>query len=315
MRLGGGTVSAANKVHLETPMMNAKTLVAFLHERRDSVFDYMRIVAGALVLAAGINLFILPNKLVYGGVTGICVILFHKFSIPVGLAYVILNLPLIAAGWKYGGRRKFLSRTLVGTVAVALGVELLRPLMPATPTSDRLLVIFYGGLIDGFGMALIFQGRGTTGGTDVIARLLYQWKGVAFGQTMLALNVVVYAIGITQFGFEPVMVAFILAFVSARALDAILMGFSATRAVFIISSQCEAVKGAIFKNFRRGVTVLSGQGGYTGESRPMLYMVVPPSDIPRLKRVVTEVDSYAFLSVVPAQDLVGGFPRRRSLSE
>ncbi|MFW6303456.1 MAG: YitT family protein [Candidatus Sumerlaeota bacterium] len=292
-----------------------KRIISQFEAHSNSVFDYARIFAGALVIAAGINLFILPNKLVYGGLTGVCVILYHKLNIPVGLAYAVLNIPLIILGWKYGGgRRKFLTRTLVGAVAVSIGVEALGPLLSA-PTTDRLLVIFYGGILDGLGLALIFQGRGTTGGTDVIARILYRTKGVPFGQTMLGANLIVYVIGVTQFGFEPVMVAFVLAFVSARALDAALMGFSATRAAFIISSEHEAVKKAVFKNLRRGVTVLSGYGGYTGESRPMLYMVVPPSEVPRLKKIVTEIDPHAFLSVTPAQDLVGGFPRRRPLSD
>lgn len=292
-----------------------KRIVSLFEFKRESVFDYARIFVGALVIAAGINLFILPNKLVYGGVTGICVILYHKLNIPVGLAYAVLNIPLITLGWKYGGgRRKFLTRTLVGALAVSIGVEALGPFLNA-PTTDRLLVIFYGGILDGLGLALIFQGRGTTGGTDIIARILYRLKGVPFGQTMLGANLVVYAVGVTQFGFEPVMVAFVLAFVSARALDAALMGFSATRAAFIISNEHEAVKAAVFKNLRRGVTVLAGQGGYTGEARPMLYMVVPPSEVPRLKKIVTDVDPHAFLSVTPAQDLVGGFPRRRPLSD
>ncbi len=267
-------------------------------------FDYAEIVVGSLLVAAGTNLFFVPNNVVSGGVTGLSIIAHHFFKTPVGMVVLALNVPLLWLGWKFAGGIRFFVRTLVSVVVLSVGIDLTAPFL-VPPTHDRLLVICYGGLLDGLGMGLVFRGRGTTGGTDILARLAHRYLGVGIGQALLAMNVAIFGGAAFIFGAEAVMVALALAFVSARVLDVVQSGFSAARSALIISEDSETVREAILKKLGRGVTVLHGQGGYTGEQRPVLYVVVSPHEVGRLKRLVAQVDRSAFVAITPAQEVLG----------
>ena len=267
-------------------------------------FDYAQIIAGSLMVAAGTNLFFVPNNVVSGGVTGLSIIAHHLFKTPVGMVVLLLNLPLLWLGWRFAGGIRFFVRTVVSVMVLSIGIDLTAPFL-VPPTHDRLLVICYGGLLDGLGMGLVFRGRGTTGGTDILARLAHRYLGVGIGQALLAMNVAIFAGAAFLFGAEAVMVALALAFVSARVLDVVQTGFSAARAALIISQKPDAVREAVLGKLGRGVTVLHGQGGYTGEERPVLYVVVTPHEVGRLKRLVAHVDRAAFVAITPAQEVLG----------
>ncbi len=268
------------------------------------VFDYAQIVLGSLLVAAGTNLFLVPNNVVSGGVTGISIIAHHFLDTPVGLVVLLLNLPLLWLGYRYAGGMRFFVRTAVSVLVLSIGIDATAPFLVA-PTHDRLLVICYGGLLDGVGMGLVFRGRGTTGGTDILARLAHRYLGVGIGQGLLAMNVAIFGGAAFVFGAEAVMVALALAFVSARVLDLVQTGFSAARAALIISGRPDAVREAVLGQLGRGVTVLHGQGGYTREERPVLYVVVAPHEVGRLKRLVAHVDRAAFVAITPAQEVLG----------
>jgi len=272
--------------------------------RAGVIFDYVQIVVGSLLVAAGTNLFFVPNNVVSGGVTGLAIIAHHLFNTPVGAAVLLLNVPLLWLGWRYAGGVRFFVRTAVAVAVLSLGIDLSAPWLVA-PTHDRLLVICYGGLVDGLGMGLVFRGRGTTGGTDILARLAHRHLGVGVGQSLLAINVAIFGAAAFVFGAEAVMVALALAFVSARVLDVVQAGFSAARAALIISKDPEGVRGAVLERLGRGVTLLHGQGGFTGEERPVLYVVVASHEVGRLKRLVAQTDPAAFLAITPAQEVLG----------
>jgi uncharacterized membrane-anchored protein YitT (DUF2179 family) len=268
------------------------------------VYDYALIVVGALLVAAGINLFLVPNRVVSGGVTGVAIILHYAIGTPVGLVVLGLNVPLLWLGFRYAGGMRFFVRTLVAVVVMAVAIDVTAPLL-SPPTADRLLVICYGGLLDGLGLGLVFRARGTTGGTDVLARLAHRHLGIGIGQAMLAMNVAIFAAAGVIFGAEPVMIALALAFVSARVLDVVQAGFSAARAALVISERPDDVRRAVLERLGRGVTVLRGEGGFTGEERPVLYVVVASHEAGRLKRLVAEVDPAAFVAITAAQEVLG----------
>lgn len=282
-----------------------------LRGRWGIAYDYTQIVLGSLMVAAGTNLFLVPNKVVSGGVTGIAIISHFTLGTPVGVVVLGLNVPLLWLGWRYVGGLRFFLRTVVSVFVMSVAIDLTASLL-VPPTTDRLLVICYGGLLDGLGMGLVFRGRGTTGGTDVIARLLHRAVGVGIGQALLGINVVIFAAAAFIFGAEPVMVGLALAFVSARVVDLVQAGFSAARAALVISGRCAEVREAVLKRLGRGVTVLHGEGGFTGERRPVLYVVVAAHEVGRLKRLVAEVDPSAFVAITPAQEVLGeGFAPHR----
>lgn len=274
-------------------------------------FDYGQILAGSVLVGLGTNMFFVPNKVVSGGVTGIAIIGHFVLGTPVGAVTLALNVPLLWLGFRYAGGMRFFLRTAVSVAVIAATIDLTAAMI-TPPTTDRLLVICYGGIIDGLGMGLVFRGRGTTGGTDVIARLAHRLLGIGIGQALLAMNVGIFGAAAFVFGAEPVMVALALAFVSARVLDLVQAGFSAARAAFVISNRCADVRDAVLRRLGRGVTVLRGEGGFTGQERPVLYVVVAAHEVGRLKRLVAEVDPQAFVAITPAQEVLGeGFAPHR----
>jgi uncharacterized membrane-anchored protein YitT (DUF2179 family) len=283
-----------------------------LDELRVHLTDYLQICVGSVIIGVGVSMLMVPNKIVAGGVTGVSILLHHTLDTPVGLVLLAINLPIIWLGWRYGGGRHFLSRTVVGVIALSLSIDLLHGLIEP-PTTDRLLIIFYGGLLDGLGLALVFRGRGTTGGIDIIGRLAHRWLDLGVGQTMLSINLLVYTMAALVFGLEPAMIALMLAFVSAKVLDTVVTGFTAARSAFIITPKWQELREVILENLGRGVTVLDGYGGLTRKSQPVLYVVVARSEIGRLKRRIQQVDDNAFTAIFPAQEVVGGLVPRRSI--
>lgn len=272
--------------------------------RAEVVFDYAQVVLGSVLVALGTNWFFVPNKVVSGGVTGVAIIAHHVMKTPVGVVVLALNLPLLWLGWRFVGGMRFFVRTLVSVLVLSATIDLTAPLL-APPTQDRLLVICYGGLLDGLGMGLVFRGRGTTGGTDVLARIAHRYLGVGIGQALLAINVVIFGGAAFIFGAEPVMVALALAFVSARVLDVVQSGFSVARTALIIAAEPRQVMDAVFERLGRGVTVLDAIGGYTGQARPVLMVVVAAHEVGRLKRLVAEADANAFVAILPSQEVLG----------
>jgi len=271
---------------------------------RRTLWDYFQILVGALLVALGTNLFFVPNNVVSGGITGIAILAHTLFHTPVGVGVFVLNIPLLYLGWRHAGGHRFFIRTVVAVVVLSVGIDLTAPYLES-PTSDRLLIICYGGLLDGLGLGLVFRGRGTTGGTDILARLAHRFLGLQLGQSLLIMNVVIFAGAAFLYGLEAVMVALALALVSARVVDLIQEGFTHSRMAVIITDRPEEVCKAVFARLSRGVTILSGQGGYSGQTRPVLLVVISAPELVRLKRLLADVDPQAFVTIAPVKEVIG----------
>jgi len=270
------------------------------------LLDYSAIVVGAVICGAALAFFLLPNDIVAGGVTGLAILISHFTSLSTGAALVLLNVPILVLARLAGAGRRLFLRTAVGVAVLSVATDLLLSL-GWVPTRDRLLLVFYGGLISGAGLGLVFLGRGTTGGLDVLARLAQRWFGVGVGQTILAVNVVVFGLAALVFGFEAAAVALLLSFVMSRSLDAVLHGVSSTRTAFIVTDRPLPVKEAILNHLGRGLTEFKGRGGYSGRPRTMLMVVVGRSDTRRLKFRVSQADPDAFVTIYTPREVQGGF--------
>lgn len=266
--------------------------------------DYLLIIAGASICSLAIVTLLEPNQVVPGGITGLSMILKDQTGLPYGVVLLVLNLPLLWAAWKYLGGRRVFVRTVVGVVATSVSIELFSHWLDGL-TSDRLLVIFYGGLLSGVGLALVFRGRGTTGGTDILGRLIHLWFDAGVGQAMLGVNVLVFGLAAIVYGLEPAAIALLLSFVMSRSLDSVLHGLVATRAALVVTEHPQLINEALQKHLRRGSTILQGQGGYSGRDYAVMYIVVPRADVARLKRRVTEADPNAFLTLYSPQEVIG----------
>jgi len=266
--------------------------------------DYALLTAGSLIVAAGVNLFLLPNQVVSAGITGVAMLFNFKFGWSTGVLNLVFNVPLLAAGVRWGGGWKVLFRTVYVVVVMSVGIDLLHPLLPAVE-GDPLIYTLFGGLVDGFGIGLVLRAKGTTGGTDILAQLLYKYRRIPFGSTFLWSNTLILLGAIPVVGLVPVLYALIVNYISARVLNTVVEGLGFARSLLIISDRLDELRGAILEEVGRGVTVLKGKGGYTGEKRDVLYVVVTRNQVAALKRLIADIDPRAFVVVSDAHEVLG----------
>lgn len=278
---------------------------------RRQVTEYGQIVVGTAITAAGINGFYAPNHIADGGVTGVGIILQYVLHVPIWLTLIVVNLPLLWLSHRLWGGRVGL-RTIVGTLLLSVWVGVLHF---HAFSHNVLLAAIYGGILSGVGLGLVFRARGTTGGTDVVARFASHILPVSMGQAMIAIDFFVIAgFGVT-FNATKAMYSLIALFISARAIDLVQEGTAFARAFTIITAKPAEVAGRIMSEIGRGVTHIGGQGAYTGEARPVLYVVVLRSEVTRIKTLIYEVDPTAFVSVATVHEVVGEGFREPPLEE
>ncbi len=280
-----------------------------------ALVDYTLILIGAGLVALNADVFLIPNQVVPYGLFGIAVVLHYVIGTPVGLMTLAMNIPLFLIMLRWGGGWRAGLRTILAVIAMSLAVDLLANRLTLTIT-DPLLYTLYGGILDGIGIGLILRAQGTTGGIDIIARLLQRYRGLPPGQVLLVLSGLTLIAAAAVFGVERALYAMIVAAISSMVVDLVQQGISRSKVALIVSSHPERIREAILKELGRGVTILPGEGGYTGEPRPVLICAIARSEITALKRLVSEYDPAAFLIITPAHEVLGegfrGLPKELS---
>ena len=265
-------------------------------------FSYAQILLGSVIGAAAYPLFMTPNRIAPGGVTGIATILNHLFSLPVGTVSLVLNIPLFIIGYRSMGRI-FAFRSLVATVLFSVFIDIL-PLRPMT--DDPLLGTLYGGVLLGIGLGLIMRGGATTGGSDMVARMVHKrFSFISVGSFLFAIDCAVVIAAGFCIGTTEALYALINIFLTARVMDIVIIGFSGNKACFVISDRWQAIADRVMKEMGRGVTQLMSRGGYTGTARPTLLCVISRQEIMTFKRVLREEDENAFVIIVEAHEAIG----------
>jgi uncharacterized membrane-anchored protein YitT (DUF2179 family) len=281
-----------------------KIFQKFWHQIR----DYVLIVLGALIQAVALRLFLIPAELASGGVSGISQLLNHFTGWPIGIMVLVGNIPLFMLGWKFLGGRRFALRTATAIVSYSLAVDLLL-LFPFFPknglTDDIVLNALYGAVVSGVGYGLVYRARGTSGGSDVLARILNHWRGVPMTQSYLMVDSTVILAAGFIFGWDKALYAIITLYVSGLVAETVLEGGGTVRTAMIVTSKPQEIADEILVELERGVTVLSGTGAYTGEERPVLYCVVSRAEIAQIKAIVHEADPKAFMVVGVAHEALG----------
>ncbi|QGG49345.1 YitT family protein [Heliorestis convoluta] len=271
-------------------------------------YEITGIALGSFIFAFGLNYFIIANRLAEGGLTGVVLILHYLFDWPVGLTYLLLNLPLFIAGWRFLGS-DFAWKTLVGTVFVSLAIELTKHYQ-APMTEDLLLASLYGGGAVGLGLGIIFYLGGSTGGADVVARFINHYGGWPIGRGLLLVDtIVIVAVGIF-FGLTVALYTLVAVFVATRVIDFVQEGAYSAKAATIISKKTKIIGEEVVSKMGRGATVFVGRGAYTAQEKDILYCVVSRSELVRLKALVYEVDPTAFMIISDVHEVFGeGFRR------
>ena len=279
-----------------------------------SIWDYVLLTIGAGSIAVAIDLFLVPNKIVAGGVTGIATILHLTVGTPVGLIVLLLNIPLLIVGTRWAGGLRFATRTIYATAMMSLLTDLFAPFVShIAPITQPLLFTLYGGLLDGLGMGLVFRAQGTTGGTDIVARLVRRFRGTPMGQTIVTVNGTILFVAAMIFGLEPALYALIVTFVASRVVDVVQGETAYVRSAMIMSGKANEIRTAVLDQIARGVTVLKGEGGYSESGLEVLYCVVTRQEVSILKRLIHDIDPKAFVVISEASEVLGaGFKELRA---
>lgn len=266
--------------------------------------DYLGITIGAIITAIGLNMFLIPYKIAAGGVSGLATVLYYLLDWPVGMIMLAFNIPLFIIGVRLMGAQ-YGFNTLFGAGMLSLAIDVLAPFTPVM-TSDLLLNSLYGGVIEGIGLGIVFRCKGNTAGTALAAVILNKLFGIRIGQAMMAADffVIVFA-GVAFKSPELALYALIAMFVTGQIVDFVQEGPVSSKAFFVMSSQPDKLADSIISELDRGVTVFEAKGGYTGDKKEMLLCVVDTSQVARLKELIYEIDSKAFIIVTSAHEVLG----------
>jgi uncharacterized membrane-anchored protein YitT (DUF2179 family) len=278
--------------------------------------DYGLLVLGAFIQAVGLRLFLIPANLASGGVSGISQLINHYTGWPIGAMVFLGNIPLFLLGWRFLGGRRFAIRTALAVLLYSVFTDLL-PLLPvfgpggpvATLLSDvrgdLFLNSLYGAIVTGTGYGLVYRARATSGGSDILARILNFYRGTPMTQSYLMVDsAVVIAAGFV-FGWKEALYAIIILYVSGLVAETVLEGSGTVRTAMIVSSESEAIARRVIDELVRGATVLEGTGAFTGFSRPVLYCVITRAEVASLKAIVHEMDPHAFMVIGLAHEALG----------
>jgi uncharacterized membrane-anchored protein YitT (DUF2179 family) len=265
--------------------------------------NIIMIMLGTSIFSFGINYFNIANQLVEGGFTGITLLLNYLYDFPPSVTNLVLNIPLFFIGWKVLGKTSFVY-TLIGTISFSLFLWVFRD-FKLFLGDDLLLAALYAGVSVGIGLGIVFRYGGTTGGVDIIARLVNKYLGWSIGKTMFIFDIIVISVSLIYLDAKLVMYTLVAVYVGARVIDFIQEGTYSAKALIIVSQANQEIAAKIVKEMERGATILKGIGGYTGEQRDVLYCVVNRSELVRIKNIAKMVDPYAFITVNEVREVLG----------
>lgn len=272
------------------------------YAERISLKDIAGILLGSFIMAIAIQAVLVPAHLLTSGVSGIAMILYFFTGLKVWVWYVILNIPIFIAGYRYISRR-FAFYSLVGFLALTFFLGLTQNLN--FHIDDVLLTSILGGVLSGLGTGINLRSKGSTGGLDIISAILKRYWGYSFGATSLAFNLVIIAIFTVSSGLELALFTAISIFVAARVLDTVEAGPSISKTALIVSKNYDDIAQTILEHMHRGCTMMDGRGAYTGEQNKILMVTIGKNQLPRLKEIVFGIDPNAFMSINESIEVYG----------
>ncbi len=271
-----------------------------------NALDFLLVLIGSLIQALAMRLFLVPAQLVSGGISGGAQIINHFTGWPIGLMVLIGNIPLFVLGWRFLGGPKFALRTGFAILMFSVLTDLLVFFIPEQGiTHDPVLNSLYGGLMLGVGLGIVYRGHGTSGGSDILGRILNFRLGISISQSYLITDTLVVLLGGLAFDWEKALYGLVVIYVSGLAAEMAAEGSAIFRTAMIVTAKPQEVSDRILNTMERGVTILSGTGAYTGADRPVLYTVITRSEVSQVKELVSEVDPAAFMVIGTAHEALG----------
>lgn len=272
---------------------------------KKTVLDFAAYVCGAACTAIAVSCFAAPNNIAAGGFSGIATLINYLTALPIGVSVLVLNIPVFIAG-AYSFGMKFLYKSLAATVFLSVFIDLATAFLPKY-SGDQLLSAIFGGVFSGFGLAIVFIRGATTGGVDIIAKIINnRLPHISMGNLILALDAaVVIAAAIVYRNLESALYAVVMIFVQSKTIDALVYGLDKGKVLLINSLHYAEIASEIMAVMHRGVTMLDAKGAYRGDHHPLILCAVRPYEAAALHRIVKKIDKTAFLVSLDAGEILG----------
>ncbi|MFT8393873.1 MAG: YitT family protein [Liquorilactobacillus ghanensis] len=270
-----------------------------------NLLNFIMIALGSSLYAFGLVMINIANNLAEGGITGVTLILRYWFQIDPAISTVLLNIPLVIIGYRYLGKTA-LTYTIFGIGSLSFFIWLWQQ-VPVTVNIDHDLFLagILAGLIGGSGSGLVYRFGGTTGGTDIVARIFERKRGVAMGKTLLSIDCIVLLLSLSYVSLRKMMYTLLASYVFSKIVNFTLEGAYAARGVIIISGQHRMIAEDIINNLNRGVSYLQATGAYSNEPRQAIYCVISPNELMELKHIIARHDEHAFVSILSVNEVIG----------
>ncbi len=283
-----------------------------MQNKKEFVLRIVMILLGSLISAIGVNAFIIPHKLISGGVTGIAIIVEYVANIPTGFLILLINIPIFIFGMKEIDK-DFIIYSLLGTISNSIFLILTQGVSSYIHTDDILLSSFYGGALSGIGIGLILKYGGSLGGIDIIAVVLKRRTGAAISTMSFVMNVAVVGLGAFISGVDIILYTLMAMYITTLLMDRVIEGLDRKKLLFIVTEKEEELSKVIMSTLNRGVTYFYGEGAYTGDRKRVLYCIVPIKQLMRVKRLTESVDPTAFITIIDASEVQGSGFKRKSI--
>lgn len=268
------------------------------------------IILGAICVGVALEIFLVPNSIIDGGITGISIMASYLSGIPIGVFLFLFNLPFLILGYRTIGKTFALS-TLLGVVTLSIAVTLLHP-VPAF-TEDIFLASVFGGIFLGAGTGIVIRAGGSLDGTEIVAILLNRKSPFSVGETVMFINFFILGSAGFVYSWDRAMFSLIAYYIAFKVIDLTLEGFDESKSCWIISDNYREIGDAIVARLGRGVTFLHGEGGYTGDQKKVIFCVITRLEEAKLKSIVNELDPVAFLAVGNIHDVKGGRFKKKDI--
>lgn len=268
------------------------------------IFQGLQLLIGATIASIGLELFLIPNQVIDGGVVGLSIMGHYMFdNIPFGVFLVVLNLPFLYIGYKHIGKN-FAVATVVAVIMLSFCSEVAETFPKVT--NDAFLAAIFGGIIDGIGVGIIMRAGGSLDGTEIVAIIADKHSPFSVGEVVMFINLFILSGAGLLFSWDKAMYSLVAYFVIAKMIDVVTKGFDETYAVMIVTNIPIEVTDELNAQLGRGVTILHGQGGYTKLPKEILYCVVNRLEVTKVKEIVLAMDENAFVTINSVYDIVGG---------
>jgi len=268
------------------------------------------IFIGAVLMATGLEIFLVPNNVIDGGVTGISIMLSHISGLPLGLFIFILNLPFFYLGYKQIGKT-FAISSVFGIIVLSIFTSLFYPI-PAF-TDDILLAAIFGGIILGVGVGLVIRYGGALDGTEILAILINKKAPFSVGEIIMFFNLFILGAAGFVFTWDRAMYSILAYIIAFKTIDVVVLGLEQSKSAWIFSNKNKEIGDAILARLGRGVTYMNGEGAYSGDDTKVIFCVITRLEEAELKNIVDEIDTTAFLAIADIAEVRGGRNKKKDI--